>query len=155
MVKDWANDNLHEVRNRWFSSAGEIRWWAREAGFVESEPPSEGRYRIAVARFNERGIQRVVHHLERNGPTVIASDGPMLADWLSAHDDERQALLLEFTAHHLAPGSDLERALNARPVSVDWGLIHEDLRKLAGGGRETLSFEFPVHVLSFKRSERS
>ena len=149
MVKDWANDNLHEVRNRWFSSAGEIRWWAREAGFVESEPPSAARYRIAVARFNERGIQRVVHHLERNGPAVIATDGPMLADWLSAHDDERQALLLEFTAHHLAPGSELERALNARSVSVDWGLIHEDLRRLAGGGRETLSFEFPVHVMSF------
>ena len=149
MVKDWANDNLHEVRNRWFSSAGEIRWWAREAGFVESEPPAAARYRIAVARFNERGIQRVVHHLERNGPGVIRTDGSMLTDWLSASGDERQALLLEFTAHHLAPGSALEQALNARSVSVDWGLIHEDLRKLTVGGRETLSFEFPVHVLSF------
>ena len=151
LVKDWANDNRHEVRNRWFSSAAEIRWWAKAAGFMEPIAPSAARYRIAVARFNERGIQRVVHHLERNGPSVIASDASMLTDWLSAHGDERQALLLEFTAHHLAPGSELERVLNARPVSIDWGLIHEDLRKLSGGGRETISFEFPVHVLSFRK----
>jgi pimeloyl-ACP methyl ester carboxylesterase/SAM-dependent methyltransferase len=152
MVKDWANDNLHEVRNRWFSSAAEIRWWAKAAGFHEVVAPAAARYRIAVARFNERGIQRVVHHLERNGPSVIATDGSMLSDWLSAHGDERQALLLEFTAHHLAPGGELERALNAKPVSIDWGLIHEDLRKLSGGGRETISFEFPVHVLSFRKA---
>ncbi len=151
MLKDWANDNLHEVRNRWFSSAGEIRQWALEAGFSETGPPSAARYRIAVARFNEHGIQRVVHHLERNGPGVIQTDGSMLADWLSASGDERQALLLEFSAHHLTPGSDLERALNARTVNVDWGVIHEDLRKLTGGGRETISFEFPVHVLGFAK----
>lgn len=151
MVKDWANDNLHEVRNRWFSSAGEIRTWARTAGFEETSPPVEARYRLAVARFNERGIQRVVHHLERNGPSAIRNDASMLADWLSAVGDERQALLLELTAHHLVPGSDLARTLNAKSVSVDWGLIQEDLRQLAVSGRETLSFEFPVHVLAFRK----
>lgn len=154
LVKDWANDNLHEVRNRWFSSAAEIRWWAKAAGFTESAPPAEARYRIAVARFNERGIQRVVHHLERNGPSVISTDGSMLADWLSAHGDERQALLLEFTAHHLVQGSELARAVRMEPVATDWGLIHEDLRRLEGVGGETISFEFPVHVLSFRKAER-
>lgn len=151
MLKDWANDNRHEVRNRWFSSAAELRAWARDAGFEESAPMAAARYRIAVARFNERGIQRVIHHLERNGAAAIRNDASMLTDWLSATGDERQSLLLEFTAHHLAPGSALAQALGLKPVRVDWGLIHESLRGLPAANRETLSFEFPVHVLSFRK----
>jgi pimeloyl-ACP methyl ester carboxylesterase len=150
LVKDWANGNLHEVRNRWFSSAGEIRTWARAAGFTESSPPTAARYRIVVARFNERGIQRALHHVMRNGPEVVTTDAAMLTDWLSGEGDDRLTMLLEFSAHHLAAGGPLADALSAKPEHWDLGKIDRTLSRLSRG-RQSATFEFPVHVLSFRK----
>jgi SAM-dependent methyltransferase len=145
LLKDWANENGHEVEHRYFASAAEIEGWARAAGLVP-EPPAPGRYTIAVALFNETGIRHAMHHLERTG--VDQADENALRDWLGAAGQPRFALLREFTEHHLADGTELATALGASTEEIGFERVHP---RLQGIRERSRAFRLPFHVLSFRR----
>jgi hypothetical protein len=64
-IKDWANSNRHELAHRYFASIAEIREWALPC-FGEPINLTTNWYDINPLRFNERGVNSVLHYLERN-----------------------------------------------------------------------------------------
>jgi hypothetical protein len=69
-LKDWANLNRHEVEHRYFASVSEVCEWG--APLFESAVVGSQFYDINPLRFNERGVNAVLHHLER-----LAHDGSL------------------------------------------------------------------------------
>lgn len=152
MVKDWANLNRHEVRNRYFASVPEIRKWASEV----FGPPRElqfDRYRLNPLIFNELGIQRVLDHLTREG-----SDRTRIAERDEAYlseciwDSERLRVLVDFTKQQLKPGSPLAQALDAKEESIDLKAIDPALAVLNRNDITAPTFNLPCTVLVFEKS---
>jgi len=151
MVKDWANLNRHEVRNRYFGSVPEIRQWASEA-FGQPRELQADSYRLNPLIFNELGIQRVLDHLTREGgdrTQVVERDEAHLSEWI--WDSDRLKVLVDFTKKHLAPGLPLGQALDAREESIDLRVIDPALGVLNRGDITAPTFNLPCTVLVFEK----
>jgi pimeloyl-ACP methyl ester carboxylesterase/uncharacterized protein YjbI with pentapeptide repeats len=150
MVKDWANLNRHEVRHRYFASVAEVREWA-EPWFGAPVSVIAGQYRLNPRTFNELGIQRVLHHLARDGGDphdAVARDLSMLSRWTSG--GERFRVLLDFTRRSLAPGTKLAEAVGMRPGAVALESIAPALERL-NSCETTPEFGLSCAVLVFEK----
>jgi uncharacterized protein YjbI with pentapeptide repeats len=152
MVKDWANLNRHEVRNRYFGSVPEIRQWASEV----FGPPRElqfDSYRLNPLIFNELGIQRVLDHLAREGgdrAQVVQRDEGHLSEWI--WDSERLRVLVDYTKKHLKAGLPLAKALDAKEEAIDLQTIDPALAVLNRADITAPTFNLPCTVLVFEKS---
>ncbi len=155
LLKDWANDNRHEVQCRSFASRGEIRRWAADAGLVlPPEASQETRdYRLSARMFNEVGISRALWHLARQGTAdtyaaVVQRDFNKLSRMLAG--DPRLHLLAEFTATHLGSDSPMARKLETEFVPVDFANLAPALASFNPPAPEPV-FNFPCTVFRFRR----
>lgn len=156
-LKDWANGNLDELANRYFSSLEEIREWCRSAGFRDAGEVFEGHYRMAAPLFNEVGIQKVADHLERHGPDARthADHAARLAGWLAPAAHARFALFCDVVDHHLRDGTSPLGRIAVDPdapfTRLDFGRIDPALGELGLEQRSAVALRFPVHVLAFEK----
>jgi SAM-dependent methyltransferase len=151
MVKDWANLNRHEVRNRYFASVPQIRQWASEVFGPPRELQSD-RYRLNPLIFNELGIQRVLDHLTREGSDrarVAERDEAYLSECI--WDSERLKVLVDFTKQQLRPGSPLAQALDAKEEAIDLKAIDPALGVLNRADITAPTFNLPCTVLVFEK----
>jgi len=151
MVKDWANLNRHEVRNRYFGSVPEIKQWASGVFGAPRETKSD-HYRLNPLIFNELGIQRVLDHLTREGGNsmqVVDRDEAHLSEWM--WESERLKVLVDFTKKILAPGIPMTKALDAKEESIDLTLIDPALALLNRSDITAPTFNLPCTVLVFER----
>ena len=152
MVKDWANLNRHEVRNRYFASVPEIKEWAKGVFGAPRETKSDY-YRLNPLIFNELGIQRVLDHLTReggNGAQVVDRDEAHLSEWM--WESERLNVLVDFTKKILGPGELLTKALDAKEESIDLTQIDPALALLNRSDITAPTFNLPCTVLVFEKS---
>lgn len=152
MVKDWANLNRHEVRNRYFASVPEIKQWASGVFGAPRETKSD-HYRLNPLIFNELGIQRVLDHLTREGGNslqVVDRDEAHLSEWI--WDSERLKVLVDFTRKNLAPGEPLPKAVDAKEESIDLTQIDPELALLNRSDITAPTFNLPCTVLVFEKS---
>ena len=151
LLKDWANDNLHELRHRYFSSRDEIVEWCREAGFVNPQEVVD-LYRLTAPKFNEEGIRFVTEHLDRH-PEAVTTDAALFADKLIGADRAGMALLTDFATEHLITASGtptaLGRALHAVRDIPDFSDVHPALAHVRLP--PSVVFDFPARVLTFER----
>jgi hypothetical protein len=121
-VKDWANENMHEVTHRYFASIAELREWAAPSF---GDPVRIGRnyYDINPLRFNERGVNWVLHYLARNkySETAIARDLAMLRGEIAGSAAFRA--LIDFTRAAFKKSPALRERLGVlgseQPVKLD------------------------------------
>lgn len=157
-LKDWTNNNLRELHQRYFSSAHEITSWSRQAGFSDPINTVKGHYTLAAPKFNELGIQKVANHLERYGPDVVEKeDGKTkMSDWLYGRGMEKLNLLIDFTEYHLQKGqSELGRVLvdQQNPeINIDFSSIDPIFGEIQQP-RQAVAYHFPVHVLEFEKAK--
>ena len=152
MVKDWANQNRHEVRNRYFASVPEIKEWAKGI-FGEPRETKSDHYRLNPLMFNELGIQRVLDHLTReggNGAQIVRRDEAILSEWM--WQSERLKVLVDFTREHLAPNKPLTMALDAKDESIDLTPIDTALGLLNRSDITAPTFNLPCTVLVFEKA---
>ena len=154
MLKDWANQNRHEVQNRYFASVAEIRGWANVI-FTECEPAFDN-YRLNPLIFNELGLQTVLYHVARemvardvDKATVIREDRSHLHGLIS--DSARLKILIDFSRAHLSGGSALGRALNAVEEPISLAAIDPDLAPLDTSER-AWAFDLRCAVLVFEKT---
>lgn len=149
MLKDWVNQNRHEVANRYFASVAEIKEWA---GPCLGEPVAfaEAPYRLNPLMFNELGIQSVLHHVALNGPESVSRDRRQLQEMMS--ESERLNVLIEFSQRHLADESPLGVALKADERPIILGNLNPALKPLDTGAR-AWSFAFNCSVLVFEKGQ--
>lgn len=155
-LKDWTNDNLRELKRRYFSSVEELQSWATIAGFSDPIDTVTGHYTLSAPKFNELGIQKVANHLERHGPEIIKDEHEKkkMSDWLSGRNMAKLNLLIEFTNHHLQNGNSRIGALIVDPrqpeMDIDFSSIDPVFGEIQPVRRE-VAFNFPVHVLEFEK----
>jgi hypothetical protein len=158
MLKDWANQNRHEVVHRYFASVAEICQWAH-GYFGEPKSVKVNHYRLNALIFNELGIGHVLDHIEREaasessgGPfAIVERDESHLAEWLWNND--RLNVLVDFARGQFKKNPDLAKALDAREesVSVDtWKEIDPALAPLARPNTAP-AFNLPCSVLVFEK----
>jgi uncharacterized protein YjbI with pentapeptide repeats len=146
MLKDWVNQNRHEVENRYFASVAEIKDWAAPC-LGEPVWIANAKYRLNPLMFNELGIQSVLHHVSVHGASSVTRDRRQLQEMIS--ESERLNVLVEFSRKHLAD-SDLGAKLgaDARPIAL--GKLDSALSPLDTGAR-AWSFALNCSVLVFEK----
>lgn len=156
LLKDWANSNIHEVKNRYFSSANQITMWAEKAGFKSVNAPERMVSRLNYAIFNESGINKVYNLLPGAKDEIDDNTLASLKDILKGGGNEKFKLLESFSHKHL--GSDegdqweptpLGKALNASIEEVESiGAIDKRLGEINLTG---IAFDLPVHIFVFEK----
>ena len=175
MLKDWANQNRHEVENRYFASVAEIRGWA-SVNLVDCGAVFDA-YRLNPLIFNELGIQQVLEHVEKavmredvrtkasgndgnldaladeqrlNAPKakVVKADQKRLRGMIT--ESERLKVLIDFSRTHLADGSPLGIALGAAEEPIVLANIDPALAAIDTGER-AWSFNLRCAVLVFEK----
>jgi len=155
-LKDWTNNNLRELQQRYFSSAHEIISWSKQAGFSDPINTVTGHYTLAAPKFNELGIQKVANHLERYGPEVVEKEDEKtkMSDWLYGRGMDKLNLLIDFTEYHLQKGqSELGKILvdQQNPeINIDFSSIDPIFGEIQQP-RQAVAYHFPVHVLEFEK----
>lgn len=176
MLKDWANQNRHEVENRYFASVAEIRGWA--SGILADCGATFDNYRLNPLIFNELGIQQVLEHVEKavareevrakatgkdgteSGLTdearlsalkakVIKADQRQLRGMVT--ESERLKILIDFSRKHLADDSPLGKALGAAEEPIVLANIDPALAPL-DTGEGAWSFNLRCAVLVFEKT---
>lgn len=149
-VKDWANLNNHELAHRYFASVAELRQWA-SPWFGEPVSVKIDRYEINPLRFNERGINWILHYLERNKDdpkTAIAQHRAMLAERYAGSEAFRA--LVDITRAVLGKPSGFARMMNAESGPVRLAEIEPLLAPLETMERAP-QFELKCGVIEFER----
>lgn len=154
LVKDWANHNEHELKNRYFSSIREIARWGEEAGLRAVGEPRRANYTLQARLFNEQGINEVGHYLDQNDNRILPADKERLIECLQGSDEYQ--FFCDFAEAHLWDSksngpSPLGVALSARRKPVSFGEIHEALSELSLSYSAGVAFEFSVHVIVFEK----
>jgi hypothetical protein len=147
MLKDWVNQNRHEVANRYFASVAEIKQWASPC-LGEPQSATNAKYRLNPLMFNELGILSVLHHVKVHGAESVVTDRRRLQEMISESD--RLNVLVEFSRKHLADkplGANLEAAES--PISLV--SLNPDLEPL-DTGTKAWSFALNCSVLVFEKS---
>jgi SAM-dependent methyltransferase len=121
-VKDWANENLHEVTHRYFASIAELREWAAPS-FGDPVRIIRNHYDINPLRFNERGVNWVLHYLARNkySEAAIARDLTMLRAQVAGSAAFRALIDFTRTAFKKSPAlaARMEALGPEQPVTRD------------------------------------
>lgn len=156
MIKDWANRNEHELKNRYFSSIEEIRRWGEEAGLRVVDEPRQAKYILVARMYNETGINEVGHYLDQNDDGVRPGDERRLIDYLKGSAEYQ--LFCDFAEAHLWDTkrnrpSALGEALGASRQPVSFGEVHGALSSLSLPYSTGAAFEFTVHVVVFEKPE--
>ena len=175
MLKDWANQNRHEVENRYFASVAEIRGWA--SGILVDCGAVFDMYRLNPLIFNELGIQQALEHVEKavvreeartkaSGDAVkqdpltdgqrlnalkarvVKADQRQLRGMIT--ESERLKVLIDFSRTHLADDSPLGKALGAAEEPIVLANIDPALAPLDTGER-AWSFNLRCAVLVFEK----
>ncbi len=158
MVKDWANENIHEVENRFFSSEEELTEWTAAASssapFVLQPIRTERfSYMLFPLKFNETGTKRVLDHLDSMRAQSRAYAPETVAQLWGPN--ARFELFQAFSERHLWDGgapSAFGAHVGARVEQV--GLSDFD-SALAGLSSRGVGFRFPVSVMAFQKQTRS
>ncbi len=154
LLKDWANGNMHEVQNRYFSSHQEIQRWIENAaaaakGFrLTSSLSQKYSYTLLPERFNERGLNRVHRYLETRGS--LPPDMEKIKElWMPS---ERFELFVAFSNFHLWPRarSPLGAVADAFHGSFNLGDLEPVLAEIPGVGT---GFRLPVYVIELEKVE--
>lgn len=156
LIKDWANDNSHELKNRYFSSVEEIKQWGVEAGLRIVNDPQRERdsYTLEAWLFNELGINEVGHYLEKHNNKICDEDKDGIIKYLEG--GEKYQLFREFAEthlwnHKLDQPSELGKRLNACRKPIRLGKIHDALSDLSLPYAKGVAFKFSVHVIVFEK----
>lgn len=162
LMKDHANNNIHEFENRYFSSLSELKHWAEELGLKICNDPGKDRffYSLNSRLFNEVGINKAGIFLERNGYTINPKDTPLLRDYLTGSKRPEFQLFTNFAEHHLwgaknssnQPDTALGRKLDAQKEEINFGKIFEPLNAISLPFYTGISFKFSVHILVFEKA---
>jgi SAM-dependent methyltransferase len=149
-VKDWANLNRHELEHRYFASIAEIREWARP-WFGEAVQIQTNSYDINPLRFNERGINSVLHYLERfkdNREAVVEQNRAMLVGELDG--SEKFRALVDITRKVFGKSSAFAKMMNAEPSRVQLAAIEPLLAPLETS-QVAPQFKIKCGVIEFER----
>jgi len=149
-IKDWANSNLHELTHRYFASMAEIREWA-DPLFGKPLNVKTDWYDINALRFNERGVNYILHFMERhkeNRQAAVREHRAMLAERLAGA--ERFQALLSFTRFVFDPSSTFARMMRAKPTPVQLADIEPLLAPLETAELAP-QFELKCGVMQFER----
>lgn len=153
ILKDWANDNIHEVNNRYFSSRNEIIKWAKKSNMKLVSEYRE-MYKLQAKIFNEVGINKVDIYLKKNNIEVLKEkkDINKIKEFISGND--RYNLFCEFAEKHLwnvsmNEGTLLGKKLNAGRESVNFSRIDERLSIIDNPDNYGVYFNFSVHIFDF------
>jgi uncharacterized protein YjbI with pentapeptide repeats/SAM-dependent methyltransferase len=154
LMKDWANHNEHELKNRYFSSIEEIRRWGEEAGLYTAAEPQQAKYVLVARMYNETGINEVGRYLDQNDNRVLLGDEERLIEYLKGSDEYQ--LFCDFAEAHLWNSmenrpSELGAALNASRKPIAFGEIHDALSGLYLPYSTGAAFEFTVHVIVLEK----
>lgn len=156
LIKDWANDNSHELKNRYFSSVEEIKQWGEEAGLRIINDPQQERdsYTLEAWLFNELGINEVGHYLEKHNNKIYDEDKDGVVKYLEG--GEKYQLFREFAEthlwnHKLDQPSGLGKRLKASRKPIRLGKIHDALSDLCLPYAKGVAFEFSVHIIVFEK----
>ncbi len=151
LLKDWANGNDHELKNRYFSSAAEVTEWSKEAGLEPAQEADTGFvYLLAPERFNERGLRRTHDYLESAKPLKPNPD--RVAELLES--SPRLKFLRQFTRRHLwDPSTD-----RATPFGTLVEAYTDDINLSAFDPifpdleEQSLGFAFPVSIMALVKT---
>jgi uncharacterized protein YjbI with pentapeptide repeats/SAM-dependent methyltransferase len=158
LLKDWANENIHELNHRYFSSIQEIKKWASEIGFKIAGEPQKENYKLIARLYNERGINRAGIHLERNNDQIKREDEKYIKEALIG--TEKHGIFYDFAEKHLFCRSQnlnqlettaLGKALGATRENINYGKIHEGLKDLELPYNDGAGFDFSIYVIVFEK----
>lgn len=153
-IKDWANLNRHELAHRYFASIAEIREWATP-WFGESVEVKIDWYDINPLRFNERGVNWVLHFLERNKSNcevAVSQHRAMLAERLAGSEAFRT--LVDITRAILDAPSEFARMMKATRTRIQLSDVEPLLAALE---RTDVAPQFKMKcaVITFERRSRN
>lgn len=157
-MKDWANGNASELRDRYFSSLGEITSWGEQAGFEVTRvagPEQELYYVLQARRFNEVAINELGLYLEGTGGRIHRDDHGLIAQQFAGN--ERYRVFVEFADTHLwdfesdAPRPGLGIALDAVRIPVPYDRLAPGLSAIRQLPEKGVAFRFPVHVIEMTK----
>jgi len=157
-LKDWANGNERELRNRYFSGAHEIIEWSAAAGLRQMGQTYSDCYQLVARRFNENGYNLACHRLEESNQEIHPRDVAFYREVLEGTD--RFRLFCEVVEHHLwdaggARPTPLGVVLNATRRPLDLHGLHPNLRTESIGLSydSGIGFDFTIHVLTFEKHD--
>lgn len=151
-LKDWANYNIFEYSNRFFSSANQIENEFAKAGLHVDGAPQVYFMELLAQRFVEEAINRLDY---------LCVDRTLRADNLLSlvQQNHRYSLFWDFAEAHLwndeAPTA-FGRSVYAKLENSGFGsLVQEEFGKEYGGlslpDLGGPSFRMPIHVFSFHK----
>ncbi len=156
MLKDWVNDNRHELEHRYFSSAHELEAWLCHDEGTNLRLVGDRReyaYRLFPMLFNELGLKRALEYVEGQAESGLPADPAVVKDrWTP---DERWRLLEDFTRYHLWNGNQptpFGRFAGAEEDEIDLASVHSALQRLGG---KDIGFSFPVSIMTFVKDVRA
>lgn len=149
-IKDWANLNWHELAHRYFASIAELRQWA-SPWFGETVEVTTDWYDINPLRFNERGVNWVLHFLERHNEDregAIAQHRAKLADQLAGSEAFRS--LVEITRSVLERPTAFTKMMHSTQARVELSNLDPVLAALERP-EVAPQFKLKCGVLTFER----
>jgi uncharacterized protein YjbI with pentapeptide repeats len=118
-IKDWSNDNQHELRNRYFSSQGELISWAEKCGLELVDEPIRFKYWLKPPVFNEGGINDAGEYLRKTGWQIRGeSETNHLKKLING--GYKHQFLREFSNYHLDLSKTLGKKISRRSIGVNW-----------------------------------
>jgi hypothetical protein len=151
-LKDWANYNISEYSNRFFSSANQIEGEFAKAGLPVDGTPQVYFMELLPQRFIEEAINRLDY---------LCVDRTLRADDLLSlvHQNHRYSLFWDFAEAHLwndgAPTAFGGSVHAKRENSGLESLVQEEFEKEYGHfslpDLSGPSFRMPIHVFSFRK----
>lgn len=151
-LKDWANYNVSEYENRYFSSCNQLQDEFRKAGFEACRKPERFYMDIQATRFVEEAINRL-GYLSVN---QSISHENLLQLFQENH---RYRLFWDFGQAHLYHNghpSELGKLLKVKMAAMSLKeLLPEDFHRQYGPANLPVlsgpSFQMPIHVFEFHK----
>jgi hypothetical protein len=157
-LKDYANENEHELQNRYFAGVNQITEWAKAAGLqVKGEIKIE-KSNLMPKLFNENGFNKICSFIKDNPDLTISGNNRSIEETLLG--TKRHQLLRDFTEKHLwnaithSPTA-LGRTLSVRREPVQFRKIHPALADFSFFREEEnqdINFSLPAHIATFAKA---
>ncbi len=153
-LKDWANENMSEVENRYFSSISEIISWSEQIGFRLNEPPHREHYQLTAKFFNEFAFNQIDLLLSRKQARDINEhDKKLIYEYLKGSPKHR--VFFDFAEKHLfkqklsSELTSLGQKLGAKRVALPAKIrgVNPRLDNIQVPYESGATFAFSVHVI--------